>query len=132
LEDNPSLTTRHVEGKNPTRIVIDLHNNLPRDRAVFNSEARTIVLNSENLYGEKPLAQEICDVLFDQNIISVIVEGGPKTLQGFIDENLWDEARVFQSNTNFGVGVKGPQMGCNVSKKIRVGQDHLELTFNSK
>ncbi len=132
LEDNPSLTTRHVEGKNPTRIVIDLHNNLPRDRAVFNSEARTIVLNSENLNGEKPLAQEICDVLFDQNIISVIVEGGPKTLQGFIDENLWDEARVFQSNTNFGVGVKGPQMGCNVSKKIRVGQDHLELTFNSK
>jgi len=132
LEDNPSLTTRHVEGKNPTRIVIDLHNNLPRDRAVFNSEARTIVLNSENLNGEKPLAQEICDVLFDQNIISVIVEGGPKTLQGFIDENLWDEARVFQSNTNFGIGVKGPQMGCNVSKKIRVGQDHLELTFNSK
>jgi len=34
-------------------------------------------------------------VLFKHKVQSLIVEGGAKTIQTFIDENLWDEARVF-------------------------------------
>jgi len=46
--------------------------------------------------------------LFKHQIQSVIIEGGAKTLQTFIDENLWDEARVFVGNINFNKGIKAP------------------------
>ncbi len=34
--------------------------------------------------------------LFEKNIQSMIIEGGAKTIQSFIDANLWDEAFVFK------------------------------------
>jgi len=34
------------------------------------------------------------NALYQLKILSVIVEGGAKLLQSFIDENMWDEARV--------------------------------------
>ena len=36
-------------------------------------------------------------VLYQLNIQSVLVEGGAKTLQPFIDIGLWDEARVIMN-----------------------------------
>ena len=37
---------------------------------------------------------QILQSLFEMNIQSVMIEGGSKTLQSFIDAGLWDEARV--------------------------------------
>ena len=85
VQDNPSLTTREVEGSNPTRIVIDLKNSLEETYQVFNSEAKTIRLTADTIDLQKPLASEVCKVLHSHQINSVIVEGGQKTLQAFID-----------------------------------------------
>ncbi len=38
--------------------------------------------------------EQLLQSLFEMNIQSILVEGGAKTLQSFIDDNLWDEARV--------------------------------------
>ena len=38
----------------------------------------------------------------------MIVEGGSKTLQSFIDSGLWDEARVFTGQKEFGNGINAP------------------------
>ena len=132
LEDNPSLTTRHVAGNNPTRIVLDPHNNLPKEAAVFNNEAKTIVLNATTLDLKKPLAKQICSQLYLHNINSVIVEGGPKTIQLFLDEQLWDEARIFKSNKNLGAGIKSPKFKFKKFKKINVGDDLLYDVSNQK
>ena len=32
--------------------------------------------------------------LYEMNIQSILVEGGSKTMQSFIDAGLWDEARI--------------------------------------
>ena len=40
-------------------------------------------------------------MLHQKNITSAIVEGGVRTLQTFIDENLWDEARIFKGAGSF-------------------------------
>lgn len=100
-DDNPSLTTRDWEGKNPTRVVIDTKRSLQRSLTIFDTSAETIELSTA-------APQEICDALYTNDLQSVIIEGGAKTLQSFIDAGLWDEARVFYGNTNFGKGINAP------------------------
>ena len=103
LEDNPSLTTRDWEGKDPLRVVIDTKGNLGKNLAVFNQEAETLVIPSTD-------PQLISETLYDKEIQSVIIEGGAQTLQQFIDVNLWDEARIFKGNISFSDGTRAPQL----------------------
>lgn len=132
LEDNPSLTTRYVNGKNPIRIVIDKYNNLPQNSSVFNGEAKTLHLTFEILNSTKPIAKQICDHLYLENISSLIVEGGPKTLQYFIDEELWDEARIFKSNSVLGSGIEVPKFEKNSAYRTLIGEDTLHYFFNAE
>ncbi len=130
VQDNPGLTTREVEGANPIRIVIDLKNSLPNSYQVFNSEAKTIRLTSDEIDIQKPLASEICNALYAQHITSVIIEGGQKTLQAFIDENLWDEARVFSSELNLKDGISKPQIKGSLGTETRISSDTLKIWMN--
>ena len=108
VQDNPSLTTRDWVGQNPIRIVIDKDHKLSKDYSVFNNEAETIAITKKDIDFSKAIGKQICDVLYSKNINSVIIEGGHKTLQTFINENLWDEARIFTGNTHFKSGIKAP------------------------
>ena len=45
-KDNPSLTVREVDGKNPLRLVIDKSLKLTNNLNLFNSKAKTIIFNS--------------------------------------------------------------------------------------
>lgn len=124
LEDNPKLNVRHCEGNNPVRIVIDRMLKIPRALHVHDQSVKTIFIygdeincrfeRSKELVFEpvnfsKPIASQICKILYKHQIQSIIVEGGAKTLQAFINENLWDEARVFTSDVSFENGVKAPE-----------------------
>jgi len=131
LEDNPRLTTRSVSGRNPVRIVIDTKDSLPKSAAIFNNDAKTIVLSSKHLNSKKNRAQQICKLLYDLNILSVIVEGGPKTLHYFIDENLWDEMRVFKGAVDFSDGIKGPSYSIEPQLKKKVANDELLFYRNT-
>lgn len=105
LVDDPSLTTRLWKGKNPLRLVIDRSLRLPESLKLFDRSVPTIIFNdlqsSEDaglmyydLNGTDNLLQTVCDVLYQKNINSVLVEGGARLLQSFIDAGLWDEARI--------------------------------------
>jgi diaminohydroxyphosphoribosylaminopyrimidine deaminase/5-amino-6-(5-phosphoribosylamino)uracil reductase len=131
LEDNPSLTTRAVSGRNPVRIIIDTKDTLPKSAAVFNDEAKTIVLSSKHFNSKKNIAYQICNRLYELNILSVIVEGGQKTLKYFIDENIWDEMRVFRGDIEFENGIKGPSHSIKYELKKRIANDELFLFKNS-
>ena len=128
-QDNPRLTTREVEGPNPIRIVIDIKNTLPKSSQVFNSEAKTIKLTRSEIDPSKPLATQVCKALYLNKITSVIIEGGQKTLKAFINEDLWDEARIFTSDTYLKEGVKKPQLKGIPTKEIRIGSDSLNLSL---
>ena len=129
-QDNPRLTTREVEGPNPIRIVIDIKNTLPKSSQVFNSEAKTIKLTRSEIDPSKPLATQVCKALYLNKITSVIIEGGQKTLKAFINEDLWDEARIFTSDTYLKEGVKKPQLKGIPTKEIRIGSDSLNIILN--
>ena len=106
ISDNPSLTTRDWHGVSPIRIVIDTTNSLSRDLAIFDDQARTIVLNTINV-------SEICTQLYNEGIQSIIIEGGTKTLQRFIESTIWDEARVFTGTATIVDGVTAPKLSKN-------------------
>ena len=129
-QDNPSLTTREVEGPNPIRIIIDLKNTLPGSSQVFNSEAKTIKLTKNEIDPNKPLAAQVSKTLYLNKITSVIVEGGQKTLQAFINEGLWDEARIFSSETYLKEGIKKPQLKSIPVKETLIDSDSLKIILN--
>ncbi len=130
LHDNPSLTTRDWTGSNPTRIVIDKTNKLSKNHSVFNNDANTIIINESVVDFSKNLASQICTMLYKNNITSVIIEGGLKTLQTFIDEQLWDEARVFIGNTTFNNGTKAPKITGSLLQQEYIKNDQLKIYTN--
>lgn len=143
LRDNPQLTARLWNGKNPARIVIDEQLALPKSAKVFDAEARTIILNyveekeAGNLHyiklnSEKNIAEQIAEKLFEEKIQSVIIEGGTKLLTKFIAQNLWDEARVFKTEKILSEGVVAPRFSAPFAEERTVDTDSLFLHYNSK
>lgn len=119
LYDNPSLTTRKWFGNNPTRIVIDMEGQLPSSLNLYQNHHQTIVFTlhpSQNtaqvtyikLSSKQGVIQEILKKLYELKLQSLLVEGGPKTLQMFIDSGLWNEAHIITSNQKWGEGIKAP------------------------
>lgn len=131
ITDNPVLTARDWVGLHPTRTVIDKKRRLDKSYKVFNASAKTLVISEECLDFEKPLAAEICDYLYLKNIISVIIEGGAQTLQTFIDENIWDEARVFIGVVKFKSGLKAPEFNGRLVENKMIKNDHLKIFINA-
>ena len=142
LEDNPKLDVRDWAGTNPTRIVLDPNNRIPKDRHVFDNSIKTIVLSKvtklisdencifEAIDFEQNTAQQILNTLYKHNIQSVIIEGGAKTIQTFIDENLWDEMRQFKGTTCFEKGIKAPSIALKKTEKTSIGTDTLLISRN--
>jgi len=129
-EDNPSLTVRDWTGENPIRIVIDKNEKLSKTHTVFNADVETILISKNNINFSKNVAKQICDLLFEKHINSVIIEGGAKTLQSCIDANLWDEARVFTGQLEFKKGIKAPKFKGKLISEENIITDTLKIYKN--
>jgi len=139
--DNPMLTTRDWRGKNPVRILLDRELKLDVLLNVYDSSASTLIYNGmknetdNNIefvridLHEKVLPQ-IMHSLHNKNIQSVMVEGGAKLLQQFIDENLWDEARIFTGSTFLGNGTKSPAIEGNIVSEETILNNKLVVLKN--
>ena len=125
LLDNPSLTARLWPGNNPVRLVIDTELKLPTNLKLFDATFKTVVFNyyknaeTKNviyyrLEKSANILPQILGALYKMLIQSIIVEGGTKLLQSFIDAGLWDEARVICNEVLIvGNGVKAPVLRNN-------------------
>ncbi|PWK19496.1 bifunctional diaminohydroxyphosphoribosylaminopyrimidine deaminase/5-amino-6-(5-phosphoribosylamino)uracil reductase RibD [Xanthomarina spongicola] len=130
IEDNPSLTVRDWTGKNPIRIVLDKKNILSKKYQILNKDAETIVISENDIDFSNNVALQICDLLHKNNIQSIIIEGGRNTLQTFINEKLWDEARVFIGKTTFKDGVKAPVFKGKQIQDSLILEDSLKIYIN--
>jgi diaminohydroxyphosphoribosylaminopyrimidine deaminase/5-amino-6-(5-phosphoribosylamino)uracil reductase len=117
LNDNPSLTVREVSGKNPIRILIDSQLQVQNDISLFSEDAPTLIFNRlknetkgniEWIKIQETATKNILEELYKRGIHSVMVEGGSRTLQYFIIDNVWDEAYVLVGDLNYGEGIKAP------------------------
>ena len=136
--DNPSLTTRLVEGKNPLRLAWDLHDKIPTTHNLKDDSTATIIFSSNihkstehteyvQVTDPKKLLQKTLDYLYEKGIQSLIVEGGAETLQTFISANLWDEARIFTTKDVFGSGVAAPKLQHSPTTEIEIGNATLAM-----
>jgi diaminohydroxyphosphoribosylaminopyrimidine deaminase/5-amino-6-(5-phosphoribosylamino)uracil reductase len=131
IDDNPSLTARDWKGNNPIRIVLDQNNRISKENHIFDNQAKTLVLSSDTIDYSKKIGTQITDFLFLNNIQSVIIEGGRQTLQTFIDENLWDEARIFKGSVFLENGIQSPNIIKNEGSKKTIVEDELLIFFNN-
>ena len=139
LADNPQLNVRLWHGRNPKRVVLDRKLQLPLDLHLFDGSVETFVFNeikTDVLGNAKYIALEDFDrfvpqyilyQLYLQDVQSVIIEGGAKTLQSFIEAGLWDEAWIFTGTTTLQQGIKAPAIAGQTVAISRVGADSLTL-----
>ncbi len=139
LHDNPSLTVRDWSGRNPVRLVIDRQLKLPRTLHVFDGDALTICYNEKESFEEKKsvfikleqhlFLPHLLTNLYERKIQSVIVEGGAQTLSAFLNENLWDEARIFTSRQTFGDGIQAPHLSGQQAIEETLEDDILRIFY---
>jgi diaminohydroxyphosphoribosylaminopyrimidine deaminase / 5-amino-6-(5-phosphoribosylamino)uracil reductase len=135
--DNPKLNTREWSGKNPTRIVIDRMLQLDPSLSLFDRSQKTICFNiiKEEKYDNLEFIkldpdfeiQQVFEKLYELKIQSVIIEGGTFLLNKIINAELWDEARVFTGQTNFGTGISAPKFKGRLLEEIDILGDKLEF-----
>lgn len=98
--EHPQLTVRHWSGTDPKRLVLTHDRPLPK----------------------------LLDDLYCQNIQSLIVEGGARTHQSFIDAGLWDEIRIETAPITVGNGTKAPALPPNaiIISSEQYGNNRIE------
>lgn len=137
IDDNPKLNVRDWSGNNPVRVVLDQNNRISKDSLIFDNSVKTILftkseinISAENTTFEvidfnENMIPSILSVLYQNQIQSVIIEGGLQTLQSFIDQNIWDEARIFIGKAIFKNGTKAPVLQKKNVTKTYIQNDEL-------
>ena len=131
ITDNPSLTVRGWEGKNPMRVVIDREAKLSTENKIFNTDAPTLAFTHLTSKVEdtryikidftKNIIPQILSELYTRRITSLMVEGGAKTLQSFINAGAWNEIRREVSPVSIKEGVKAPAISFANAKVSECG-----------
>ncbi|TWR26638.1 bifunctional diaminohydroxyphosphoribosylaminopyrimidine deaminase/5-amino-6-(5-phosphoribosylamino)uracil reductase RibD [Mucilaginibacter achroorhodeus] len=142
LADNPQLNVRYAEGRSPRRVVIDRQLQLDKTFNVFDKTVETLVFNAEKFDVDDNIKyiqledfdnyvpQYIMYQLYLQDIQSVIIEGGAKTSQHFIDAGLWDEARIFTGQATLRAGIPAPRLSGKNEGSQTIGSDILQIFTN--
>jgi 2,5-diamino-6-(ribosylamino)-4(3H)-pyrimidinone 5'-phosphate reductase len=155
IADNPSLTVkskelrekRIKEGKspNPVRVVLDSKARLPLNSNILSNDAETLVAVSKmarrdriNLLkdvakvvvcGEKKVdIPLLLNVLFENGIRKLMVEGGGRVISSFLKEKVVDRLFIYVGGIAFGEGVNlvegrlDPPVKFELLKAERVGR----------
>jgi diaminohydroxyphosphoribosylaminopyrimidine deaminase/5-amino-6-(5-phosphoribosylamino)uracil reductase len=149
VHDDPQLTVRDWQGRNPVRIILDPQGSLPTTFRIFDDQAKTFSYTRTNSkstgnvdwvkIGEQSdnhsnfIPEELPVLLGDlhrRGIQSIMVEGGAKTLALFLCTGLWDEARVFRSTQHWHEGISAPSINGEPEQVSNIGSDTLSVYRN--
>lgn len=141
LLDNPRLNTREWKGNDPVRMVIDKKLRLPVTLHLMDNTQKTLIFNELTNKAEGNIryvrinfgpgcTDELLQVIYKENIQSVIVEGGKMLLELFIGPGIWDEARIFTGDKIFHKGVKSPVIEGVKPNEYRIMDDLLQVYYN--
>ncbi len=134
--DDPALTVRHVEGKNPLRVLVDRKNLAASTSRIFDGSAPTLLFTG-SLRGDVRADQEVISMNDDtigavlqelqrRTIRSVMVEGGAELLGHFLSRGSWDEARMITGQATFGGGTKAPAIVGDPVRSSMSGTDRID------
>jgi len=141
-QDNPKLNTRDFKGFPILRMAIDKNLEIPDEKHIYDGKFETVIFNAKKDLTESSvkfvqldfsnsIIDQIMDYLYQNNIQSLIVEGGAITLNEFLKAGLWDEARVFYGDMKLGGGIKAPKLDVAGDKEETILNDSLIWYKNS-
>ena len=137
--DNPQLNTRFFPGRNPLRVVPDRTLRLDKNCTILTDGNPTLIFTEQKKVPTYPNVEYIkirfdamqldtmLSALHKKNILSVLVEGGTKILQSFIDRKLWDEARIITSSRFFGEELKAPLIKGEIKNHENLSVDSITI-----
>jgi len=137
VNDNPRLNNRLWTGNHPIRLVIDRTLQTPRSHHLWDGSIRTVFITATpaatsglteilEIDFNQPVIDQLLKWLYEQNIQSVLVEGGPNVLQRFITAGAWDEARVITGSNSLPEGIGAPVLPAeNVADSIYLEDDRI-------
>lgn len=148
LADDPRLTVRHVEGRQPRRIVLDSRGRIPLAARILNGEAPATICvtkaaSADRIAGLKQAGAEVLVVEGEDGIVPVetlktalgktgittlMVEGGSRVAASFLRERAVDRIACFVAPRILGAGIPsidGLQLD-DLSKAIALGDPRVE------
>ncbi|MFM1879575.1 MAG: riboflavin biosynthesis protein RibD [Bacteroidota bacterium] len=138
--DNPKLNSRLWAGNNPVRVILDRNCSIPANYNVMDNRTLTHIICSESFPPQKidntcyhPLdfgpgfIDRLCRLMYELQILSVMVEGGSETLHSFITSEMWDEARIFTGNVPLYSGLSAPEIAGKRYKETQIGNNILRI-----
>lgn len=139
IADNPSLNVRHWQGNSPVRIIIDPSNRLPKESKLVQDYEALLVFtkhHSETVGNNKWIAVgeknpiEFLDYIltycYQNNIQSILVEGGTRTANQFYTAGLMNEIWKIEKQIKLGEGIPAPILTDVVfENKFIIGQDNV-------
>lgn len=140
--DDPLLDNRWWYGPPPLRVVLDPHGSLSQDCRVLQQGQPTWVFThlKAEIRGSvewiqvprlASLPEFVLQTLAGRQVLSVLVEGGSRTLQGFMEAGLWDEARLITGSTAAAEGLPAPRLiGGRLLESLQVQEDRIEVYRN--
>ena len=115
--DSPILNSRLWNNKNPEKFILTNNKNF--------KDPNYTKINDKDFF----TVHEICDYLYNKNIQSIIVEGGSKTIQNFIDKGIWDETRIIQNSKELNDGVKSPKINGRMKNEFQLMDDNIKIIY---
>ena len=131
IDDNPRLNTRNWPGKSPKIVVLNRKNNLDKNLNIFKTDSEVLIIDNKTIDYNKNIAKQICVFLKSKEISSIIVEGGAQTINTFLNENIWDEIKVFKSNKKLENGINAPKIKLLSNSEEKIKGDTL-ITYLNK
>ncbi|MCB2409164.1 bifunctional diaminohydroxyphosphoribosylaminopyrimidine deaminase/5-amino-6-(5-phosphoribosylamino)uracil reductase RibD [Hymenobacter lucidus] len=142
LHDNPRLNAREWPGQNPIRVVIDKNLSLPPTHHLFDGQQPTLVYTYREratkdnvgyitLSEADDLFPQLFNNLYQRQVQSVLVEGGPTVLNSLLRDGLWDEMRIIRSRQKLGGGIAAPKHGLSgLHEQLTLGDDDVFVYYN--
>lgn len=115
--DRPGLNVRYWTGPDPLRVVLS---------GSSLSVGDDIIITNSNTD-----LQPLMDRLYEQGIQTLLVEGGARTLQSFIDQGLWDEARIETSPHYLNDGIPAPRISGKMGEKLLIGGQTIAYIYKN-
>jgi diaminohydroxyphosphoribosylaminopyrimidine deaminase/5-amino-6-(5-phosphoribosylamino)uracil reductase len=141
LVDNPQLDARFYVGKTPLRIAFDGKQRIPTTHALLNDQQKTWIIGPERPGKWEntrflPISfthnlPALCQLLVQENISSLLVEGGQQLLTSFIQAQLWDEIRVIENKKIIGEGIQAPVVPEGIRENVQyiLGNDLIRIFY---
>lgn len=138
LTDHPRLDNRLYLGNSPIKVVVDAHDRIPHDHPIFSGGKIIYISNKENNLAnvlnrttDDYSLVNVLHILYQENIISLMVEGGARLLQQFLSENLWDKAyRYIGNNSLEAEATAAPPFTITPTDIFYAYKDKIEVFLN--